>query len=957
MDAMRERGSDRPVPMDGAMLYACVLQDPQNPDAVLLAQGQVQSPLLKDEGVRWVVAKNVAAFVAQHLQPACDAAERLIGLNALAGVSQGASSLPVQRSGLPHEAFYAWPLAAGKFFPCEAIARDEGRVIAVWISAPAGEELRAKLASATGISIERIELHSMLHSTNHSADILLATRAAIAALALLNATGRAVCVGGIMEASAAREATFSIAASLDHENNLCDWQYAARTLNASGESALNASAARVASAEPGPGPYLTRRSTTLIDDPAALIPDAAHTFARESFIDEIARGNMRDPVAFRLDHLDPVERDSARELVKTVAERAAWDVTSNADSRPATRHGDRGLAHGRGFAFSENAADRATPAYSAWIVDLDVNRSTGDVMLKRVVAGRASGRRRLGNLNSMGGIPARLIAAAASRALGLQLTARPSHDETPDAQAISHELAPTPAASGELTVPVAADERVEIDASPATAAIANALFDATGVRFRAPPFTPERVRAALEGATGTAGTTHTISGAAKRIKRAKRSLWTALAAGGIGSAIGLACSLWPLRAPMEPVARPLASTWSDATIARGRQVAEFGDCAVCHTAPGGAVNAGGLGLETPFGMVYTTNLTPDPKTGIGNWSFAAFDRAMRQGISRDGHHLYPAFPYTAFTKMSEADMTALYAYLMSQPAVENAPPQTRLPFPLNQRALVAGWNALYLKQGEFKPDPARSAQWNRGQYLVDGAGHCSACHSPRNVFGAEKGGRLYMTGGSAEGWVAPSLAGNSKAPVKWTEQALYDYLKTGFSHEHGVAAGPMAPVVASLSTLPEADVRAMAHYVASLSPQVPAPVPAPVSAPVSASTAGHGADAVTLQGLDSGRHLFEGACAVCHAATGGVGNFGVRPLLALNTSVSEATPDNLLKVIQNGIDAPATDALGYMPGFRDSFDDRQMADLVTYIRASFAPNEAPWKDLEQASARVRKHAH
>jgi nicotinate dehydrogenase subunit B len=348
-------------------------------------------------------------------------------------------------------------------------------------------------------------------------------------------------------------------------------------------------------------------------------------------------------------------------------------------------------------------------------------------------------------------------------------------------------------------------------------------------------------------------------------------------------------------------------------------------------------------------MVYTTNLTPDPKTGIGNWSFAAFDRAMRQGISRDGHHLYPAFPYTAFTKMSEADMTALYAYLMSQPAVEHAPPQTRLPFPLNQRALVAGWNALYLKQGEFKPDPTRSAQWNRGQYLVDGAGHCSACHSPRNALGAEKGGRLYMTGGSAEGWVAPSLVGNSKAPVKWTEQALYDYLKTGFSHEHGVAAGPMAPVVASLSTLPEADVRAMAHYVASLS------ATAEVAKPVAVAQAKP--DAVTLQALDSGRRIFDGACAVCHAATGGVGNFGVRPLLALNTSVSEATPDNLLKVIQNGIDAPATDALGYMPGFRDSFDDRQMADLVTYIRATFAPNEAPWKELAQASARVRKHAH
>jgi nicotinate dehydrogenase subunit B len=739
-----------------------------------------------------------------------------------------------------------------------------------------------------------------------------------------------------MAVSQVREAEVSVAASLDDEGALFDWRYMARTPGLTGGEAV----------AQDPGPYSSSHATSLVDDPAALIPGSAHTFARESFVDEIARDHHRDPVSFRLDHLDPVEDGGARELIDTVAQRAAWNTDKKGDRK--TRRADNEVAHGRGFAFDKHDAassDNTTPDYSAWIVDLDVNRLTGDVALKRVVAGRASGRRRIGRIN---GLPARQIAAAASRALGLQLTARPSHDETPGAQAVSHELAPASAAPGEVATQSAAGDRLEIDVSPAAAAIANALYDATGVRFRAPPFTPERVLAALgTGSNGAIG---------NGPRRAKRSLWTVLAAGGVGSLIGLACTAWPLRAPIEPIARPAASTWSDATIARGRQIAEFGDCAVCHTAPGGLVNAGGLGLETPFGMVYTTNLTPDPKTGIGNWSFAAFDRAMRQGISRDGHHLYPAFPYTAFTKMSEADMTALYAYLMSQPAVENSPPVTRLPFPLNQRALVAGWNALYLKQGEFKPDPTRSAIWNRGAYLVDGAGHCSACHSPRNAFGAEKGGRLYLTGGSAEGWVAPSLVANSKAPVRWTEQALYDYLKTGFSHEHGVAAGPMAPVVASLSTLPEEDVRAMAHYVASLSPQ-PAAVAAPAAVALPKPAHDLATSAVTLQGLDSGRRIFEGACAVCHAATGGVGNFGVRPLLSLNTSVSEATPDNLLNVIQNGIDAPATDALGYMPGFKDSFDDRQIADLVSYIRATFAPNEASWKDLAQASARIRKHVH
>jgi len=922
MDAVHEGSSGGPVLMPESMLHACVLG---NADAALLGFGQ---KLDVQAGVRWVVVGNVAAFVAERFEQAHDAACRLV-LSTRAQHAGDTASLPAQHSGLQQEAHYIWPIPADRLVLCEAIARNEAGSIEVWSSSPETGELLAKLASITGLLPDCFALHSL----DDHADPLIATHAALAAVVLMAETGRAMCVGGYMAVSQVREAEVSVAASLDDQGALLDWRYMARTPGLTGGEAV----------AQDPGPYSSSRATSLVDDPAALIPGSAHTFARESFVDEIARDHHRDPVSFRLDHLDPVEYGGARELIGTVAQRAAWNQ-DKPDRK--TRRANNEVAHGRGFAFDKHYAasgDNPIPDYSAWIVDLDVNRLTGDVALKRVVAGRASGRRRIGRLN---GVPARQIAAAASRALGLQLTARPSHDETPGAQAVSHELAPASVASGEVATQTTAGDRLEIDVSPAAAAIANALYDATGVRFRAPPFTPERVLAALgAGSDGAIGS---------KPRRAKRSLWTTLAAGGVGSLIGLACTAWPLRAPIEAIARPAASTWSDATIARGRQIAEFGDCAVCHTAPGGLVNAGGLGLETPFGMVYTTNLTPDPKTGIGNWSFAAFDRAMRQGISRDGHHLYPAFPYTAFTKMSEADMTALYAYLMSQPAVENSPPVTRLPFPLNQRALVAGWNALYLKQGEFKPDPTRSAIWNRGAYLVDGAGHCSACHSPRNAFGAEKGGRLYLTGGSAEGWVAPSLVANSKAPVRWTEQALYDYLKTGFSHEHGVAAGPMAPVVASLSTLPEEDVRAMAHYVASLSPQ-PAAVSAP--APLSQPTHDLATSAVTLQGLDSGRRIFEGACAVCHAATGGVGNFGVRPLLSLNTSVSEGTPDNLLNVIQNGIDAPATDALGYMPGFKDSFDDRQIADLVSYIRATFAPKEAPWKDLAQASARIRNHVH
>ncbi|WP_049103377.1 c-type cytochrome, partial [Burkholderia cenocepacia] len=331
------------------------------------------------------------------------------------------------------------------------------------------------------------------------------------------------------------------------------------------------------------------------------------------------------------------------------------------------------------------------------------------------------------------------------------------------------------------------------------------------------------------------------------------------------------------------------------------------------------------------------------------WSYPAFARAMREGISRDGSHLYPAFPYTAFAKLSEPDLLALYAYLMSQPPVKHVPPKTKLPFPLDQRRLVAGWNWLYHDARPFAPDPARSAMWNRGKYLVDGAGHCGACHTPRNALGAEKGGLAYLSGGEAEGWVAPPLVASPAAPVPWTEGALFDYLRTGFSAQHGVAAGPMAPVVAGLAALPESDVQAIAHYLASLSP--------PVDAAVAANAAaGHarGADTVATLGLENGRRAFDAACAVCHAESGGVGHFGVRPLMGLNTSVSQATPDNLLRVLHHGIDQPATDRLGYMPGFGDAFDDRQMAELAAYIRARYAPGQPAWRNLAEASARIRQ---
>lgn len=285
--------------------------------------------------------------------------------------------------------------------------------------------------------------------------------------------------------------------------------------------------------------------------------------------------------------------------------------------------------------------------------------------------------------------------------------------------------------------PLGAGESASV---PSAAAIANAVFDATGIRFRELPITSDKLREALNGPDAERQ-------AAPPKKKKRGKWWFGGAAGLFGAVLGIAGSALPWRAEIAPVATPGAGTWSAATLERGRQLAAAGDCAVCHTASEGATNAGGLAMATPFGTLYSTNITPDVATGIGNWSFTAFDRAMRQGIARDGRHLYPAFPYTAFSKMTDGDMQALYAYLMSQPAVRQSNPANQMRFPFNLRPLMAGWNALFLRQGEFQPDPQQSAQWNRGAYLVNGLGHCAACHSPRNLLGAEKGGAAFLAGG------------------------------------------------------------------------------------------------------------------------------------------------------------------------------------------------------------------
>ncbi|MEY2503492.1 MAG: nicotinate dehydrogenase subunit [Verrucomicrobiota bacterium] len=675
-----------------------------------------------------------------------------------------------------------------------------------------------------------------------------------------------------------------------------------------------------------------------------------NTFAHESYIDELATEAGVDPIEYRLRYL----KDSrAVDLVNAVARRAEWKPRP-VWTEPAAE-GD--IVRGRGFAYALYVHSKFPgygAAWSAWITDVAVNKATGDVSVTRVVAGQDSGM-----MINPDGVRHQIhgnVIQSTSRALMEQVAF--DHNSVssrewgaypiikfPDVPKIDVLMLPRPDQP-----PLGVGESASV---PSAAAIANAIFDATGVRFRELPFTPERILAGLRGGQPApqdalpAAKARAPASRAHQNPFAKRAGVFASAAAMVATMVSLAALALPWRS-IAPIAPPDPSTYAAATIAKGGQLAALGDCAICHTQTGGAINAGGRAIQTPFGIVYATNITPDPETGIGAWSYPAFERAMREGIHRDGRHLYPAFPYPHFAKTTDADLQALYAYLMAQPAVRAVNRETALAFPFNLRPLMAGWNALFHSSKTFALDPAKSASWNRGAYLVEGLGHCGACHSPRNALGAEKA-NAYLAGGFAEGWEAPPLTSLSHAPIPWSEDELFAYLRTGESRFHGTAAGPMAPVVKDLAALPDQDIRAMAVYLGSFNENaIGKAEQQALAARLETSTATRAGSASSV-----GARLYQGACAVCHEV-GGAPLFGSRPSLALNSNLHSAVPDNLIQVILHGIAAPASSDLGYMPGFKDSFNDRQIAELASWLRRQFAPEKPPWTDVDAAIGRARQ---
>jgi mono/diheme cytochrome c family protein len=408
--------------------------------------------------------------------------------------------------------------------------------------------------------------------------------------------------------------------------------------------------------------------------------------------------------------------------------------------------------------------------------------------------------------------------------------------------------------------------------------------------------------------------------------------------------IGAAAIIWrPAIAAIEP---PASHGFDAALIKRGQALAAIGNCNDCHTVRGGKDFAGGLPVPTPFGTIYSSNITPDPTTGIGRWSEAAFRRAMKEGVDRDGNHLYPTFPYDHFTNVSDDDNRALYAYLMTRAPIQAPPLANQLSFPFNQRVVIAGWKLLFLRHGNYQPDSSQTAEWNRGAYLVEGLAHCGACHTPRNALGAERGNAQFA-GGEVDNWQAYALNAGSSAPVPWNADALAAYLRNGWHPDHGVARGPMAQVVSNLSSVSESDVHAIATYMASVfgapsddrkrrGDDVLARVQAAAANPKTSSLSPKNAD------QSAGAAIFAAACATCHETGRSLPYGGVN--LNLSTAMNAPDARNAINTILSGIRPVEGERSPIMPGFASTMSDAQIVELLQYLRSRFSNNPA-WTDL------------
>ncbi len=410
--------------------------------------------------------------------------------------------------------------------------------------------------------------------------------------------------------------------------------------------------------------------------------------------------------------------------------------------------------------------------------------------------------------------------------------------------------------------------------------------------------------------------------------------------------VALAIGLWIIRGPGplafadgpkvaladyrgdSPAGVPASLAKAD-LVKRGEYLANAADCMVCHTTQGGKQYAGGLGFKLPFGTLYSTNITPDKETGIGNYSDQDFLNAVHRGVRRDGARLYPAMPYTSYTYISDDDALAIKAYLFSLPPVRATPPANTLSFPFNQRWVMMFWSALFNPDTRFTPDTAKAPEWNRGAYLSEALAHCGECHTPRNLAFALDNRRKFA-GAITAGWRAFNISSDKTTGIGgWSDQDLISYLSTGHATGHGAASGPMGEAVdQSFSRLAPEDIRAVVAYLRSVPPVTSADLPASLAPPASASHRDGGTPDAR------GKMVFEGACVSCHGWT------GESPVSAMATltgawAVNDPGATNVAQIVISGTKRDTPDGALSMPAFGSAYSDDEIAAVANYVTARF----------------------
>jgi mono/diheme cytochrome c family protein len=417
--------------------------------------------------------------------------------------------------------------------------------------------------------------------------------------------------------------------------------------------------------------------------------------------------------------------------------------------------------------------------------------------------------------------------------------------------------------------------------------------------------------------------------------------WMVFQPGPYAFATGTPVEFAAYRGGPSPAGIPAELANADAAT-KGAYIARVADCAACHTAKGGAPLAGGRAFVLPFGTIYTPNLTPDPETGIGKWTDTDFLNAVHRGVAPNGSHYYPAFPYPSYTLLTDEDVLAIKAYLFSLKPVKQANKPNTFAFPFNQRWLMTIWAGLFNPNHRFRPVEGQSAEWNRGAYLVEAAGHCGECHTPRNLMQALNQ-RHKFAGGVAEGWNAYNISAEHVSGIgDWSAEELAAYLSTGDAKGRGVASGPMREAVElSLSGLTKSDIAAIVTYLRSV-PAVASDLPS-LGGPAPATPQHAQVD------NPLGKRVFEGSCVSCHAWSGAGEIIGEAQLTGVR-AVNDPSAQNVVQMILGGAGRPSV-SHPYMPSFARSYSDDEIAAVANYVTARFGSAQSRVTAADVANAR------